>query len=343
MSEIYTLSTKIPDISIVLPFYSAEKTIKNALDSLTKQSLQNFECILVNNNSSDNGAKIAMELCNIDPRFHLMHEPRQGAVYAFNTGLKIAKGRYIARMDADDWCFPNRFEDQFSFLEKHEEIDVLAGQAEYVPHKSDTAGFERYVNWSNKICASDEIAIKRFAESPIINPTVMWRKEVSDKHGSYKNGDFPEDYELWLRWLQNGVRFLKLNKTLIKWCDSDLRLTRTDQRYSDDAFFNIKTGYLAHWLKINNPFHPEVLVWGASKISRKRVKPLKFHGIKVRAFIDITNKRQLNRQVIHYDDIPSPDEAFVLVYLKEETMRKRTTKFLLEHRFVEGKNYLLVS
>ena len=116
-----------------------------------------------------------------------------------------------------------------------------------------------------------------------------------------------------------------------------------DQRYSDEAFFNIKTTYLADWLKTHNPFHPEVLVWGASKISRKRVKPLKIHGIEVKAFIDISKKRQLDKLVIYFKDIPPPDEVFVLVYLKEESMRDRTSQFLHNSGFVEGKNYLLVS
>ena len=332
-----------PAISIILPFYNSEKTLERALNSISNQSFTNFECILISNNSSNRSVKIASGFCNNDMRFRLVNEEKQGVVHAFNKGLSKAKGKFIARMDADDWCFPDRLIKQTTFLEKHNEYDVVAGLANYVRHKSNTKGFERYVNWSNSIMDFKDILLKQFMESPIINPTVMWRKEVSDLYGSYADGDFPEDYELWLRWLQKGVKIYKLPELLIRWYDSENRLTRIDDKYSDEAFFKIKALYLAKWLKIYNPFHPNVVVWGASKISRNRAKALKIHEIEIEAYIDITNKRQLDNKIIYYKNIPSPHEIFILVYLKEETMRAKTQQFLEEKNFVEGRNYLLLS
>ena len=246
-------------------------------------------------------------------------------------------------MDADDWSYPERIARQIHYLEHNPDIDVVAGMATYQSHKPETAGFQRYVNWSNQIKTHHEILLKQFVESPLINPTVMWRKETSDKYGSYANGDFPEDYELWLRWMTRGVKFHKVDIPVLDWYDSDDRLTRTDQRYSDASFFKIKTSYLAQWLKQNNPFFPDVVIWGASKISRKRALLLKSHNIEITAFIDITPKRQIDKKIIHYLDLPSPKEIFVLVYLKEETMRSKTIRFLQKRGFREGENYLLVS
>ena len=171
----------------------------------------------------------------------------------------------------------------------------------------------------------------------------MWRKEVSDRYGSYSDGDFPEDYELWLRWLEKGVKFYKLPDKVLSWHDSENRLTRIDDRYSEEAFFNIKTLYLAKWLKIHNPFHPNVVVWGASKISRNRAKALKIKKIKIDAYIDITKKRQLDDKIIYYKNLPSPQNIFILVYLKQETMRAKTQQFLEKKNFMEGRNYLLLS
>lgn len=333
----------LPEISIILPFYNAGNTLKRAMESLVYQSYGNFECILVNNNSSDSSEKVARDQCKNDERFTLIHEKRQGVVFAFNKGLEQANGKYIARMDADDWSYPDRLQHQISYLEKYQEIDAVAGLATYIPHKKETEGFQRYVNWSNEILTYSDIILKQFVESPIINPTAMWRKSVSDQYGSYKTGAFPEDYELWLRWLNKGVKICKINAPLVKWYDSDTRLTRTDPVYSDDSFFKIKTFYLAKWLKKYNPFYPKVLIWGASKISRKRASLLESHGIEIEAFIDITKKRQVGKEIIYYEDLSSPDEVFVLVYLKEETMRAKTMDFLQNRGFMEGKNYLLVS
>ena len=337
------IPVKMPEISILLPFYNADKTLERAMISISNQTFKNFECILINNNSTEKNIKIASKYCADDLRFLLVNEEKQGVAHAFNLGLSISKGNYIVRMDADDWSFPDRLAKQFTFLENNNTYGVVAGLAEYMPHKSDTGGFERYVNWSNSIMDFKDILLKRFIESPIINPTVMWRKEVSDKYGSYSDGDFPEDYELWLRWFEKGVKFHKLPDKVLKWYDSENRLTRTDRKYSDEAFFKIKTKYLTKWLKNHNPFHPNVIVWGASKISRNRATLLENLGIRIHGYIDISKKRQLDKQVIYYKDISSPKDMFILVYLKEETMRANTHQFLEEKGFIEGKNYLFVS
>lgn len=333
----------MPKISIILPFYNSEKTIQSALESISCQSFRNFECILIDNNSTDKSHTIASNFCDVDNRFRLVHEKKQGVVHGFNRGLSIARGNYIARMDADDWCFTDRLMKQYNFFENNTEYGVAAGLVEYVPHKTNTEGFNRYVNWSNSITDFKDILLKQFMESPIINPTVMWRKEVSDQNGSYADGNFPEDYELWLRWLEKGIKIQKLPDTLLKWHDSETRLTRTDKKYSDEGFFYIKTKYLEKWLKIHNPYYPDVVVWGASKISRNRAEMLDNRGIRIIGYIDISEKRQLNKEIIYYENIPSPRDIFILVYLKEETMRKNTQLFLEGRGFIEGENYLLVS
>ena len=84
-------------------------------------------------------------------------------------------------------------------------------------------------------------------------------------------------------------------------------------------------------------------IWGASRISRNRAKILEEHGIAVQNYIDITTKRQLDKEVIHYRDLPTERNIFILVYLKQETMRLETTQFLNELGYQEGKHYLLVS
>jgi glycosyltransferase involved in cell wall biosynthesis len=332
-----------PEISIILPFFNATSSLARALESITMQSFAGFECVLIDNNSTDGSTEIAQDFCTKDRRFLLFHESRQGVMHAHSAGLSMSSSRYIARMDADDWMYPDRLERQFNFMEAHPEISVLAGQAEYIGQSSETQGFQRYVNWSNGVLSHRDIFLKQFVESPIINPTIMYRREVADTHGSYIDDDFPEDYELWLRWLSRGVTFHKLAKPVIKWYDSKTRLTRQDQRYSDQAFFKIKTQYLAKWLKLNNPHHPNVGVWGASRISRNRAKLLEKNGVQIDHYIDISKKRQLDKLVMYYKDIPNPDTIFILVYLKEETMRADTIRFLLQRGFREGVNFVLAS
>ncbi len=332
-----------PKISVILPFYNAEATLERAIQSIISQSFTDFECILINNNSTDTSEQIAHKFVVADKRVKLISEKKQGVMFASNAGWDVSKGEYIARMDADDWSHPDRLKLQSEFLDLNPDYGVVASLVKHVCHSEYTGGMERFVEWSNSIITYQEILNNRFIELPIVNPTAMWRREVATKNGMYLSGSFPEDYEMWLRWLENGVKICKLDKVLLNWHDSDDRLTRTDSIYSDNSFYKIKTKYLAKWLKTNNPFHPKVAVWGASKISRRRARLLESHGIEICCYIDTKKGRQLDHSIYYYQDIPSPEEIFVLTYIKQVEHREEIREFLPQKGFEEGKNFLLVS
>lgn len=329
-----------PKISVILPFYNAANTLSRALDSITSQTYENFECILINNNADDKCSKLAKKFCKKDGRFKLLYEERQGVVFASNKGSANAKGDFICRMDADDELTTDSLAKRVDYLVSHPGYDVVCGLAEYIPHHHNTAGFRRYVKWSNSIRSYHDILLNRFAESPVINPTAMWRKEAAENHGMYRYGDFPEDYELWLRWLDAGVKIHKLDEIVLRWYDSDQRLTRTDSCYSDKAFFKIKARYLARWLKHEKGIY-EVWVWGASRRSRRWSKYLKDEGIKITAYIDIHKKRKIEgHHIVYFGDLPSPDNIFILVYNRHHLQKKEIASILKGKGFKEGKNFL---
>lgn len=334
---------KAPIVSVILPFYNADTTIGRAIESIASQSLTNFECILINNNSKDNSIEIALSIVNTDNRFILIHEKTQGVMFASNAGSKVARGKYICRMDADDYAFPERLKLQAGFLDANPDYGAIAGKVKHIGNSENTKGFARYVEWVNSVQSYRQILNSRFIESPIVNPSAMWRKEIAAKHGMYENGDFPEDYEMWLRWLSRDVKIGKLEETVIEWHDSESRLTRTQSIYSDSAFYRIKTKYLAQWLEKNNPFHPHIAVWGASRISRRRAGLLKQYGIIIDCYIDIRRNRQLEKEVLYYSEIPPPDKMFILTYIKQTNARDEIQDFLHSRGFKQGLNYLLIS
>lgn len=333
----------IPKVSVILPFYNAGASINHAIESIALQSLNNFECILINNNSKDNSLGIAQNWIKRDKRFVLIHEKEQGVIFASNAGSQKAKGKYIARMDADDWAYPNRLKLQAEFLDNNPDFGAVSGLVKHISHSENTIGFARYVDWVNSIKSYKDILNNQFVESVIVNPSAMWRKEIADKYGMYENGNFPEDYEMWLRWLNKGVKIEKLKEVILDWYDSDTRLTRTQKIYSDSAFYQIKTKYLAKWLEKNNPFHPHIAVWGASRISRRRARLLKQYGIEIDFYIDITRKRERDLEIVYYNEIPPPNKVFILTYIKQMNARDEIQNFLHGRGFREGLNYLLVS
>jgi glycosyltransferase involved in cell wall biosynthesis len=332
-----------PRVSVILPFFNAAGTLDRAIRSIAEQDFDDLECILVDNNSSDLGPDIAVAWTKRDRRFRLVRESRQGVMFASNRGCEQAEGAYLARMDADDFAYPSRLKLQVDFLDNHPGYGSVAGLANHVGDPETTRGFARFVDWSNSLVSYQEIFLKRFIEAPVVNPTAMWRRETMEQHGLYRHGDFPEDYEMWLRWLDEGVKIAKVPSVILDWHDSNDRLTRSHPIYRDSAFYRVKTRYLAKWLTRVNPHHPRVWIWGASRISRRRAILLEDAGIQIETYIDTRKGRQLDRNLLYYKDLPKAGSCFVLTYIRQMENRLRIQRFLEERGYREGIDFLIVS
>ncbi|MEM9671358.1 MAG: glycosyltransferase family 2 protein [Bacteroidota bacterium] len=331
-----------PLVSVILPFYNAENTLHSATNSILNQSLEQWELILVDNASTDHSRSIAQSLAKQDTRIRLVNEPNRSVVSAFNAGLAQAQGAYIARMDADDISHPDRLKLQSDFLNKYSETDIVSGQVHYQSEVSQE-GMQQYVNWVNSITTPKQILQNQFVELPTINPSLMFRRSALEKFGSYRFGDFPEDYELILRWLSQGAIISKVDDIVLDWHDSSHRLTRTDARYSTEAFYRIKTSYLTKWLEQNNPFYPNVVVWGAGRKSRQRAKLLEKAGITISAFIDVVPNKTNEAPCIFYQDIAPPGQYFILSYVSNRGRRVEIRDFLLAKGYREAIDFLLVA
>ncbi|MEQ6168909.1 glycosyltransferase family 2 protein [Ekhidna sp. MALMAid0563] len=325
-----------PLVSVVLPFYNAP-FLKEAIESILHQSFQNFELVLVNNASTDESAEVAKSFASHD-RVILIHEEQRGVAHAANAGIRASKGQFIARMDADDIAFPERLKQQVEMLEAEDDLGVASGLVEYLG-PAENKGFIHYVNWLNTITEADEITLNQFVEFPIANPTTMIRKPLFDSYGMFEDNEFPEDYAFFLRLQSHGVKMKKVDQPVLKWRDTENRLTRTDKRYTQDAFFSAKAVYLSKWLKNHNPFHPQVWVWGAGRVSRRRSDYLKKEGITIAGYIDVKEGEGIR----HYDNLPDKEEAFVVSYVFNRGARDEIRSFLIEKGYEEGEHFILAS
>lgn len=331
-----------PRVSVVLPAYNAGPYLAESVDSILNQEERDLELILVDDGSSDGSVEA---LDDSDPRLRLIRGPHRGLVAALDCGLETACAPYIARMDADDISTPDRIGVQADFLDERPDIGLVASQVEYWGDVSANEGLARFVDWNNSLIEPDEIALNRFVESPLIHPSVMFRRDVVVKHGGYREGNFPEDYDLWLRWLEAGVRMTKAPRAMLRWRDRPERLTRADSRYSTAAFWNLKIPFLARRLRSVNPFWPEVGVWGAGRTARKRLEPLSSEGVKVRFWVDIDRKK-IGWEI---DGVPvlSPDQiprdAFILSAVAKLGARELIARELRARGFVLGRDYVAVA
>jgi hypothetical protein len=240
-------------------------------------------------------------------------------------------------MDADDYSHPARIHEQVHYLEKNEHIGAVGSLVNHVCTNSIGNGFAHYVKWSNQLVTQDEIFFNRFVEFPLVNPSIMFRRELFTQFGPYRDGPFPEDYELFLRFISNGVFFEKIAEYLLDWYDSTDRLTRSDGRYSPDAFFTAKFPYLVEWLSCKNPFHPNIWVWGAGKIAKKRSLSLEQAGLHIGGFIDV----DIKKDALHYIHLPSPGKFFIVSLVSNRGARQKIAQFLIDRGYIPGTDFIL--
>jgi glycosyltransferase involved in cell wall biosynthesis len=342
---VFFREVKMPRVSVVLPCFNSAGYIRPCLQSLKKQTLLDFEVVVVDDGSTDATAGIVAAETAGDPRFRLFVQRHQGVVSAMNSGIKKARAKYVARMDSDDLCRPERLEKQARFLDSNPRTVMLGSMVEFGGDREKGAGYAHYVDWANSVLSPDEIYKNRFVELSVPNPSAMFRVSAFKEHGLFDNGDFPEDYEFFLRLLDRGAGVEKIPERLLVWNDPHNRLSRTDESYSREAFFRIKSHYLARWLKRNTPGYPEVGILGAGRSVRKKIRPLLDQGIRVRGFFDVSKKRALEKSshILPLSRMPAPGELFILSYVGSRDSRDQVRDFMQRRGYCLGRDYLLVA
>lgn len=336
-------------VSVILPVFNNRDTLRAAVESLEADKIHaaepgSIEVIAVDDGSTDGSGELLDTMAAAAAWLRVLHRAHEGIAAALNAGLAASRGDFIARMDADDLSLPGRIVRQREFLLSHPDIGLVGGRVEFGGDRVHARGYALHVDWLNGLTTPEEIALERFVESPFAHPSVMFRRELVATHGGYRDGDFPEDYELWLRWMDAGVRMARIDAPVLLWNDPPARLSRSDSRYSVDAFYSVKAHYLARWLARENPLHPHVIVWGAGRITRKRVRLLQREGVEVLAWVDIDpdkiGQRIDGTPVLSPDQLPPPGSSFILTYVGNRDARSEISRWLAAHGYRHGINVL---
>ncbi len=334
-----------PLVSVVLPVRNGGRWVGAAVDSILGQSLSELELILVDDHSTDKALKL---LPAGDNRLQVLKSPGRGVSSAFNAGFAASRAPFVARMDADDVALPPRLEHQLRYLEQNPDIDLCGGCVEiFVDDRPDgrpAGGNRRYEAWLNACRTPEAIHRELFVESPIPNPTVMFRRESLSKLNGYRDPGWPEDYDLFLRADACGMRMGKPDGILLRWRDHEGRLTRSDARYAVKRFQAAKAHYLAQGrLRSAGP----VVIWGAGPTGRSMHDLLRGEGVPVRGFLDVHPRRVGGRKrelpvwpIEHTDRLAG---VFILVAVGAAGAREEIRGFMQARDRLEGVDYLFVA
>lgn len=324
-----------PRVSILLPYRNAIDTLEEAVSSVLVQDVDG-ELLAIDDGSIDDSAAEVERIVEAHRRSTItvrhLKTDGIGIVGALELARPLAKAALLARMDADDICLAGRLRSQCDAFDADHDLHLLGTRVEAFGAPGE--GIRRYVAWQNTLMTAAQHEVSRFVESPLCHPSVMMRAATLEALGGYCDGDFPEDYELWLRFAAHGHRMRKLPEVGVRWRHADGRLTFTDPRYRPAAFTAIKAKYLARALP-----SPRVRVWGAGRTGKHFVRALETHGVGADVFFDIDpnkiGRTARGAPILSLDAIHS-DERPLLVALGARGARADACAHLEQRGFRQG-------
>lgn len=348
----------IPEISVLLPVRDAAPTLGQSIESLLGQSFEDFEIIIIDDGSLD-GTREVLHRYGDDSRVRVQRTEPAGIVPALDRALGMARGRLIARHDADDLAHPERFAMQVDWLREHPRTTVVSSLVETFPRGDGREGMLLYESWVNGLRRHGDIVREFFVECPIPHPSILMRREDLVRVGGYRDTEWPEDYDLWLRLLVSGARFEKVPEVLLRWRDEPDRLSRRSPRYARDRFLQAKAHYVGPaWLDRREGHRDgsapsaastsrSVIIWGAGPNGRKLARFLGEEDIEVRAFVDIDPAKIGGTRggvpILSPEALDVDRDQPLLVAVGARGAREKIRSHLTELGYLEGAQYLCLA
>jgi len=231
-----------PLISVLLPVYNSAAFIADTLQSILAQTHGNFELLVLNDGSTDNSEQVILSFS--DSRIRYFHHPNMGLIGTLNRGIAAAKGTYIARIDADDICLPERFAKQVAWLEAYPQTALAGCFITFINEQGDETG-----SWPADRDNATAAQIRQTL--PYINciahPGVMIRAEVLRQYLYNPAQRHIEDYDLWLRMQAKGEVMEKVPEVLLLYRVHNASITAVNIKRQNLFFkqFHCKRRYLA--------------------------------------------------------------------------------------------------
>lgn len=186
----------MPKLSVIMPVFNQEAYISAAIESILKQTYSNFEFIIVDDGSTDRTIEIIQGFD--DPRIRLIRNEHTGFITTLVMGYQEAKGEWIARMDSDDLCRPDRLERQMTFLENQDECAFVGTAYGFVTPNGYCAVPPTRFTWRYISSADITLGGRVFGD-----PTVVFRRELAERVG-FHDPEFNNENPLWYRLLHES-------------------------------------------------------------------------------------------------------------------------------------------
>lgn len=256
-------SNSTPLVSIIVPCYNYALFLPDSIGSIMNQTYQNWECIVVDDGSTDNSKELLEQLSKKDSRITLIIQKNAGPTVARNNGIKLAKGEFIHFLDADDLIEKQKLEKQVAVFIKHPDADIVYGNVKYFSTENPSKLFDsldlKSGPWMKNPVGKGEKMIKELLKGNIMETSSpLVRKSLFDKWGLMNESLlFNEDWELWARFALGNASFYYDNS------EQTMVLRRSHESYSRDYFkmciYGLKVSLILNE-KVNEHMYKKIII-----------------------------------------------------------------------------------
>lgn len=286
-------------VSVILPVYNGAEYLKEAVESMLQQTYRNIECIIIDDGSIDETLDILMKYKKEDNRVVIISRENRGLVESLNEAILISKGKYVARMDADDISHLDRIEKQVQYLEEHQDVYLLGTNYSLIYEENINDDVKKAAQGTHKRSMApidkDDWFLSTNETMKFIHPTIMIRRELFNRIGLYRQYKL-EDIELYFRTGINHYRIDKLEEVLLDYRVRGSSKSRTEQRAEQTKeIIGFKMDYLKDTI-FKDKSIINYMIWGADISGIEAIEVLndKLPQANLVAYIDSFKEGELN-------------------------------------------------
>jgi len=232
-------------VSVIVPCYNYGKYLSDALNSIQVQTFQDWECVVVDDGSSDSTRDVVAQFSRVDDRFRYHYQENRGLSGARNTGIRETNGKYIQFLDADDIIESEKLEIQVNYLNRHQDQDLVYGDARFFNTENPEAQYFSFQegdnDWMPRVSGRGKILLKHLVKSNfmVVSSPLLTRRLVNTNGFFSEDLQSHEDWEFWLRCVINGAYFNYLD------AENTFALIRTHDKSMSNESLEMYTSNLA--------------------------------------------------------------------------------------------------
>ena len=326
-------------VSVLMPVYNAANFLEECLASILEQSDTAWELLAVDDGSTDDSKGILEAFAHTDPRIKVFQNKGKGIIPALRLAFSLSKGHFITRMDADDKMHPDKLNLLKTYLTQKGPGHLSTGWVKYFSNTELGDGYRKYQEWLNQTMLLPNPYSQIYKECVIPSPNWMIHRSDLIRCRAFESDQYPEDYDLCFRFYENDLQVGGIKQVLHYWRDHPERTSRTDSRYSNPNYFELK---LPYFLQLDFDPNKNLVLWGAGKKGKQLARKLNKSSFDYTWVCDNPEKigKKIFGQLLQpYQILNKLTKPQIIIAVAGPEDQKGIKNFLKKHNFEPGFDY----